>query len=169
MLRGSFRHQTALGALAAMTLMACGGRVGLPGPEILPKDPSPYPQIEVELAKPPRTGTPVFWRTDATNATKLLATTWDGRVVGSIQFTQPPTPVGPQSPDGSRLVVGSEIVSSTGQVAAFPVRYGNWADDNKCRLTRWRQVGPVSRWRSATIQIRAQAAELGGHPRARLV
>jgi hypothetical protein len=160
MLRGSFVRLPALGALAGITLIACGGSLGLPGSEIPLQEPSPYPPAQVKLAKPPPTGTSVFWRTDATDASKLLATDWDGRVAGSIQFTQPPTPVGPQSPDGSRLVVGSEIVSSKGQVVAYPVRYGDWADDNLhlCQV-RAPDGGPPG-----VHEYRVSASEMRGLP-----
>lgn len=93
-------------------------------------DATTAPNLTVAAAKPPPAGLPVFWHTAAGGSGTITATDWSGRDAGWIMFRGTLNWIGPQSPDGSRVVVGDEVVSSSGKVLG-QFHGGMWADDNQ--------------------------------------
>src|SRR4029077_905150 len=79
----------------------------------------------------PPTGVAVVWTVGAADPRRLVASDWDGRAIGWIEFAASIRGLGEQSPDGSRVEIGNALYSSDGRLMASNLTGGTWADDSR--------------------------------------
>ena len=79
----------------------------------------------------PPVGVAVVWTVGAADPKRLIASDWQGRAVGWMEFAASIRELGEQSPDGSGVEIGNALYSSDGQLIASNLTGGTWADDSR--------------------------------------
>lgn len=127
-----------IGWVAVAALVGCGG-----GPGTQPQwSPAPGALLTwstsggQSAARPiahqaPPAGVSVVWTVGAADPKRLIASDWQGRAVGWMEFAASIRELGDQSPDGSSVEIGTALYSSDGQLIASNVTGGTWADDSR--------------------------------------
>jgi len=144
-------------ALSVNTLALLTGRRNQPtpvnppvvaAPKLFPS-PASIPTIgrEHDYGPAPLT-VPMFWYVDPREPTWMVGAGWNGKPQGTLKVSQPIGNNGGYgggllsiSPDGSRIILGQEVVDARGRIAGAALPGGKvsyqWADDSRhlCRMS----------------------------------
>jgi hypothetical protein len=133
---------------------------------------SPVPDAEKDYGPPP-IGTPLFYYVDQREPSWMVAVDWTGKIRGTLKAAQPIANTGGYdggvlavAPDGSRIILGAQVVDARGQGTGATVTSDKtgfiWADDSRHLCAMSPQFSP-----SATLLPQTLMTFLpGGQPRA---